>query len=407
VVARLERSGAAAGDFARAGTKTGGAFVAADMAVAPAPVGADLWPRKEVALPDGLQFQAAVVRVGLWLGWAALAGLLADLLIDPAAKDRPLALLLVSGGGVALAAATFIPWREWLVTRRGRLLLDLWSAGLIAFVALLVVSGGPAYALLLFLASPFIAVVNGGWRRPLWLTVNAGACVLAAALVPLPAGPTALRLALVAAAVAAVLLITRALRREIAARAEAAARADLERALLSEANHRIKNSLQVVSDLLLLSRPRGSEGSAFDEAAARVHSIAVVHRLLAESGGDAVDAAGLLSSIAGGLDGLIRVEADPIRLDPGEAQKLGIVANELITNAVQHGLPPVEVKLAAGPPIALTVDDHGRRRSETAPGLGLRLVTRTVEGGLRGRFELTTNPAGGTRAHVTVPGRWR
>lgn len=387
-----------------AGTKTGGAFVPAHMAVAPAPLGADLWPREEVALPDGLEFQAAVVRVGLWLGWAALAGLLADLLADPAAQDRPLALLLVSGGLAALAAATLVPWRDWLASRRGQLLLDLWSGGLIAFVALLLVIGGPAYALLLFLASPFIAVVNGGWRRAFWLTANAGVCVLVAALVRLPAGPTAFRLALVGAAVAAVLLITRALRREIAARAEAAARADLERALLSEANHRIKNSLQVVSDLILLSRPRGSDGLAFDEAAARVQSIAVVHRLLTESGGTAVDAAGLLSSIAGGLDAPIRVEADPIRLDPGEAQKLGIVANELITNAIQHGSPPVEVKLAGGPPLTLTVDDRGGRRSKTSPGLGLRLVTRTVEDGLRGSFELTSNPAGGTRAQVTVPG---
>jgi two-component sensor histidine kinase len=366
-------------------------------------VGAEAWSAEEIVPPDGLEFRAAVVRVGLWLGWVALAGLLANLLIDPGATDRSVALLLVSGGIAALAAATFVPWRDWLASRRGRVLLDLWSAGLIAFVALLVVSGGPAYALLLFLASPFIAVVHAGWRRPLWLTVNAGVCVLAAAVVPLPAGPTAFRLALVAAAVAAVLLITRALRREIAARTEASARAELERALLSEANHRIKNSLQVVSDLLLLSRPRGSDGLAFDEAAARVQSVAVVHRLLTESGGAAVDAAALLASIAAALDVPIRIEADPIRLDPGEAQKLGIVANELITNAVQHGLPPVEVKLAAGPPLDLTVDDRGRHRSQTAPGLGLRLVTRMVEGGLRGSFELTTSPDGGTRAQLTIP----
>ena len=53
-------------------------------------------------------------------------------------------------------------------------LLDLWCGGLIAFVALLVVDGGSNFALLLFLAVPFIAVVQIGWRRGFWLAVARG-----------------------------------------------------------------------------------------------------------------------------------------------------------------------------------------------------------------------------------------
>ena len=55
-------------------------------------------------------------------------------------------------------------------------LLDLWCAGLIAFVALLVVDGGSNFALLLFLTAPFIAVVQVGWRRGFWLAVAAATC---------------------------------------------------------------------------------------------------------------------------------------------------------------------------------------------------------------------------------------
>ena len=71
-----------------------------------------------------------------------------------------------------------VPWRRWLPARRGRLLLDLWCGGLIAFVALLVVNGGASFALLLFLAVPFIAVVQIGRRRGLWLAVSTGTCAL-------------------------------------------------------------------------------------------------------------------------------------------------------------------------------------------------------------------------------------
>ena len=72
------------------------------------------------------------------------------------------------------AIGMFVPWREWLPIRRGRVLLDLWSGGLIGFVALLVFLGGANFTLLLFLAIPFIAVVQIGWRRGFWLTVSAG-----------------------------------------------------------------------------------------------------------------------------------------------------------------------------------------------------------------------------------------
>jgi hypothetical protein len=89
-----------------------------------------------------------------------------------------------------------IPWREWLATWRGRVLLDLWCAGLIAFVAVLVVNGGSNFSLLLFLAAPFIAVVQIGWRRGFWLAVAAGTCSAVAVLIPLSAGATAMRLAL-------------------------------------------------------------------------------------------------------------------------------------------------------------------------------------------------------------------
>ena len=348
-----------------------------------------------------LGFRIAAVQVGYWLGWASIVVVLAGLAFDVGARHRWLLLALTVAAAAGNTVAMVIPWREWLATRRGRVVLDLWSGGLIAFVAVLVAGGGSNFALLLFLSVPFIAVVQVGWRRGVWLAVAAGTCSVVAVLVPLSAGATAMRLALVAAAVTVALVLVRTIRREGAAHKHAAARAELERTLAQEANHRIKNDLQTAADLLLLGRPDGTHGIAFDETAARIRSIATVHRLLTEAE-DRVDGAALLRSITAHAPVPVTVEAEPGAFDPDTAQKLGLVANELVTNALRHGAPPIVVRLSGGALTRLCVDDHGGG-VERAAGFGLDLVRRMVEQGLDGRFELRTQTGGGTRAEVVFP----
>ena len=156
---------------------------------------------------------------------------------------------------------------------------------------------------------------------------------------------------------------------------------------------------------LLLGRPQGGDGRAFDDTAARIQSIAIVHRLLTETD-DPVEASALLNSIANGAPVPVAVEAEPAAFDASTAQKLGIVANELITNAFQHGVPPITVRLDSGERHRLRIDDCGNS-VEGAKGLGLQLVQRLVEQGLRGRFALGARPNGGTRAEVIFPAQPR
>lgn len=357
---------------------------------------------RDEGLEIGIRF--AALQVGYWLGWASIVVVLAGLAVDAGARHRWLLVGLTLCAAAGNTVAMIIPWREWLGTRRGRVLLDLWSAALIAFVALLVVDGGSSFALLLFLAVPFIAVVQIGWRRGVWLAVSGTTCAVAAALIPLSAGATAMRLALVAASVGVALVIVRTIRREAAAHKRATARAELERALAREASHRIKNDLQTAADLLMFGRPEGGAGTAFDEAAARIRSIATVHRLLTES--DRIDGGALLCSITENTPVPVTVEAEPGAFDAATAQKLGIVANELVTNAYRHGAPPIVVRLSGGAVTRLSVDDSGGG-IEHAAGFGLDLVERMVVQGLEGRFELRTGTGGGTCAEVefpTVPG---
>ena len=98
----------------------------------------------------------------------------------------------------------------------------------------------------------------------------------------------------------------------------------------------------------------------------------------------------------------VTVEAEPAAFDAATAQKLGIVANELVTNAFQHGAPPIVVRLTAGRRRRLRVDDGGCGSTGDG-GFGLELVRRMVEQGLDGRFELQRSPGGGTRAEVVFP----
>ena len=106
--------------------------------------------------------------------------MLGGLALDVNAQHRWLLITATLAAAAGNTVAMVIPWREWLATRRGRVLLDLWCGGLIAFVALLVGEAGEL-RLLLFLTVPFIAVVQIGWRRGLWLGVSAATCTAAAA----------------------------------------------------------------------------------------------------------------------------------------------------------------------------------------------------------------------------------
>jgi two-component sensor histidine kinase len=350
-----------------------------------------------LSLPTTTQddrFRPAAVQAGYWLGWASILVVLADLAVGVGVRHR----WLLVGATLAAAAgntvAMVVPWRDWLATRRGRALLDAWCAGLIAFVALLVVGAGSSFSLLLFLTVPFIAVVQSGWRRGFWLSAAAGTCVLVATTLPLSAGTTAMRLALVAVAAGVAVALVSAVRRE-------SARADVARTLAREADHRIKNDLQTVADLLLLDRPEGDRGNRFDETAARIRSIATVHRLLTDAG-DRVDGATLLRGIAAHAPVPVTVDADSGTFDATTAQKLGLVANELVTNAFRHGKLPIVVRLRRDAETRLSVEDGGGN-VEPRAGFGLELVQSLVEQGLGGRFALHAAAGERTRAEAVFP----
>jgi two-component sensor histidine kinase len=313
---------------------------------------------------------------GVLLGWLSVAAVLIALVLGlPVRDDEAVFALAVAAGIGNLAVRRLHP--------------DLWAGSLLVFVAaLILVAGAQArFDLLLFLVLPFIAVTHEGARLALWLAAAAATFAAALALAPAPldeAEITLHALLLIAAVILAVAL-ARTTRRSAATAARAQAEAELEQALLAEAHHRIKNSLQTVADLLLLGRGEGA--AAFDATAGRIRSIGAVHDLLASERGGTVAADELLRTVAGDE---ATVTSTDVRLHSRQAQQLAMIANELVANALRHGAPPISVTLERdGAHMSMVVTDAGGSVNSDA-GLGLTLVRQLAAQGLGGTFELTT-----------------
>lgn len=166
--------------------------------------------------------------------------------------------------------------------------------------------------------------------------------------------------------------------------------------LLREVNHRVKNSLQLVSSLLTLQTMTLTDETArahFRDARSRIEAIALVHnRLYQTEHFQSIEFGSHLAELCddlerasgGGSTCAITVHAEPVELPIDQAAPLGLIANELITNAIKHrggANARVAVDLVRdGRTLVLTVADRGpglppgfqmgRSRS-----LGMRLVT--------------------------------
>ena len=353
-----------------------------------------------------LDVRLATLRVGAWLGWLSVVAVVAGLAFGLPAHHRAALIALIASAAGANMLLSRVPRSWWTTPRRGEEVLQIWSVGLVTLTSALVLVGGAGsdLDLLFFLVLPFLATAHAGSDRARWLAL-AFACFLATTLLapdPLPGGQLALRACLLAAGTALAIVLSELNRAAAAGQAELRARADLEHALLAESHHRVKNSLQTVTDLLLLGKPGDTDSArAFDDTAARIQAIAAVHSLLADARGEHVDPAHLLELIARGHTSDARVRAIDIKLEPAVAQHLGVVANELIANAVRHGTAPIAVDLSGTSTLTLSVRDAGMPPTSLAPGLGLQLVERVSRDGLRGSFVLAESADGRTEARVT------
>ena len=163
--------------------------------------------------------------------------------------------------------------------------------------------------------------------------------------------------------------------------------------LMQEVHHRVKNSLQLVQTMLQLQArgiPDGEERDRLQDAAGRIMTIATVHRRLHEQGAiEGTDAASYLKGLMSDLnlsiapDAALRpieVDCEPITLSADRITPLGLIATELVTNALKYGDGRVQLTVRAGENgVTITVEDEGEGfPDDFEPGdggsLGMRLV---------------------------------
>lgn len=121
-------------------------------------------------------------------------------------------------------------------------------------------------------------------------------------------------------------------------------------AVLQEMHHRVKNSLQTIASLLRLQLRMGKFDSPKEvivQSINRIQSIAAVHEMLSSENLDNVSikklAENILSATARGLLPDTRkvgttVEGEDFPLPSSQATYVALILNELIHNALEHGL---------------------------------------------------------------------
>lgn len=198
---------------------------------------------------------------------------------------------------------------------------------------------------------------------------------------------------------------------------------------VQEAHHRIKNNLQAVCDLLELElEDSGGERSAdgIQHSVQRVQAIALVHEFLSRHHDVAtVDAGQVVERLVPlaiasnqGREDQVRavVRADPVTLSSKVTTALALIVNELVSNAVRHGLNDgragrIEVELRErNGAVHLRVADDGVGLpagfdSRTSGHVGLEIARVLAQRDLNGTITVTTRGgrARGTIARVRFP----
>ncbi len=196
--------------------------------------------------------------------------------------------------------------------------------------------------------------------------------------------------------------------------------------LLREIHHRVKNNLQTVSSLLSL-QGRGitdeKAKEAVNDSRLRVKSMALIHQDLYREGDltgvqmkDYVEklATGLVTSYAMSDRVDLKLDTQDIRLDVDTAVPIGLILNELVTNALKYAWPDgrsgvlsivLREGTVTGTALAIEVKDNGIGLKDLSSiaaggsGFGLGMI-RTFAGKLKAEHSITSD--GGTCVRLVV-----
>jgi two-component sensor histidine kinase len=193
----------------------------------------------------------------------------------------------------------------------------------------------------------------------------------------------------------------------------AVSRAEL---MAKEIDHRVMNSLQFVAGLLAMqsrSPEAGEAATHLQLAANRVAAVAQVHRHFYAEGATETSCIVFLRRLCADLESIldrkITVRGDDGNVPMTSIQPIGLIVNELVTNAAKHGEGMIDVLFENEDGAnALIVSDEGRGLpdnfdpSAASKSLGMRVVI-SLARQLGGELTVGRRPDGGSCFKVAFP----
>lgn len=186
---------------------------------------------------------------------------------------------------------------------------------------------------------------------------------------------------------------------------------NVKSAIIQEVHHRVKNNLQNIAAILRLQARRCTSEEAkqhLSDAVNRVLSMSVIHEFLSQDEHRPISLRDVCQRIAGQV---IQVSSTPeqeigiqvggpnIRLPASQATPAAMVVNELLLNAVEHGLRDrrrgaIQITLSdLGDAVELVIEDDGNGLpadfdARPTTSLGLQIAHTLVTDDLKGKLHM-------------------
>jgi two-component sensor histidine kinase len=194
--------------------------------------------------------------------------------------------------------------------------------------------------------------------------------------------------------------------------------------LLKELHHRVKNNLQILSSVLTLHAEQLTDKSAqhaMKSSEGRVNAMALIHRKLYNAEQNrSVDLKGYVAELIEylmssygyvGKQIKIKINIPPLQIDIDKAIPLGLILNELVTNAFKyafsnHNAPQLDIVVTpTRNEITIHVIDNGKGLDSQAIGsdtgsFGIKLTTTLIRQ-LKGNYTLKSEL--GTHYTLNIP----
>ncbi|PZR37487.1 MAG: hypothetical protein DI526_00520 [Caulobacter segnis] len=187
---------------------------------------------------------------------------------------------------------------------------------------------------------------------------------------------------------------------------------ELQRLLINELNHRVKNTLATVQSLaaqtLRSSDDLATAREAFDR---RLMALSATHNLLTQSSWTSAELGDLVRQAAEPFVADRFIASGPaVSLSPARSLALSMAFHELSTNALKYGALSVAGgvvrltwRVAAGQLELVWLEEGGPPVvAPTRKGFGTRLISQALARELRGKVTLAHDPAG-VRCEISFP----